>query len=186
MRQSSLATFLVGALLTCGAFAGSASRIYDIPLQTLDGKPTTLGAYRGQVILVVNVASQCGFTRQYAPLEKIYREYKDRGLVVVGVPSNDFGGQEPGTPEQIRQFCTSRFDVTFPLMAKVHVRPGPEQHPLYQWLTGKEAGFPGPVKWNFTKFLIGRDGRLLARFDSKVEPDSPQVRQAIEKALAEK
>lgn len=185
MRPISLATLLTGALLTSVALAAAGS-VYDIPLKTLDGKPASLGAWRGKVILVVNVASKCGYTRQYAPLEKIYREYKDRGLVVVGVPSNDFGGQEPGSPEEIRQFCTSRFDVTFPLMEKVHVRPGPDQHPLYQWLTGEQSPFPGPVKWNFNKFLIGRDGRLLARFDSKVEPDSPEMREAIEKALGTK
>lgn len=158
----------------------------DIPLHDLAGKPTSLKAYEGKVLLVVNVASQCGYTRQYKPLESIYRKYKDQGLVVLGIPCNDFGNQEPGSPTEIQAFCTSKFDVTFPLLEKVKVKPGPEQHPLYAALTGKDSAFPGDVKWNFGKFLIGRDGKLLARFESGDEPDSPKVTAAIEKALAAK
>jgi glutathione peroxidase len=175
---------LIAAMIL--AVTATAGSLYDIPLKDIDGRPTSLKAYQGKVILLVNVASQCGYTRQYKPLEAIYRKYKDQGFVVVGVPSNDFGGQEPGSPEEIKQFCASKFDVTFPLMEKVRVKPGPDQHPLYAALTGKDAAFPGEVKWNFGKFLIGRDGKVLARFQSGDEPDSPQVIKAIEAALAAK
>lgn len=182
---------LISTVAACGlaltvSAAAVAGSVYDIPIHRLDGKPSSLKPYKGKVVLVVNVASKCGYTRQYAPLEKLYRKYKDRGLVVVGVPSNDFGGQEPGSPAEIQEFCTSKFDVSFPLYEKVGVRPGPNQHPLYQWLTGKDSPFPGPVKWNFNKFLLSREGKLLARFESKVEPDSAEMRQAIEKALGAK
>ncbi len=175
---------LIAAAIT--ALAASAPSLYEIPLKDIDGQATSLKTYQGKVVLLVNVASKCGFTHQYKPLENVYRKYKDRGLVIVGVPSNDFGGQEPGTPDEIKTFCTSKFDVTFPLMEKVKVRPGPEQHPLYAALTGKSSPFPGDVKWNFTKFLIGRDGKVLARFESPVEPDSEPVSKAIESALAAK
>jgi len=138
------------------------------------------------VVLLVNVASQCGYTRQYKPLESIYRKYKDQGLVILGIPSNDFGGQEPGTAEEIKAFCSSKFDVTFPLLEKVKVKSGPGQSPLYAALTGKDAVFPGDVKWNFGKFLVGRDGKVIARFESGDEPDAAKVTGAIEKALAAK
>ncbi len=164
----------------------SAASLDQIPLRDIEGKDTTLGAYRGKVLLVVNVASKCGYTRQYKPLEEVFRKYRDQGLVVVGVPSNDFGGQEPGTPGEIKTFCASRFGVTFPLMDKVQVRSGAGQHPLYTALTGKDSPFPGDVKWNFTKFLIGREGRILARFEPADEPDSTQVTKALEAALASK
>jgi glutathione peroxidase len=180
-------TFSAIMTATCiaagAAFAGS---LYDIPFKSLDGRPTSLADYKGKVVLVVNVASKCGYTRQYKPLEAVYRKYKDRGLVVLGVPSNDFGGQEPGTPAEIEQFCTSQFDVTFPLTEKVRVKEGPGQHPLYAALTGTDSPFPGEVKWNFTKFLLGRDGKIVGRFQSKDEPDSEAVTHAIEQALAGK
>ncbi len=183
MKKTMLA---LTALLTVTAFAATQPSLQDIPLKDIDGKATSLKAYQGKVVLLVNVASKCGFTPQYKPLESIYRKYKDQGFVIVGVPSNDFGGQEPGTPDEIKSFCTSKYDVTFPLMEKVKVRPGPEQHPLYAALTGKSAPFPGDVKWNFTKFLIGRDGKVLARFESPQVPDSEPVTKAIESALAAK
>lgn len=164
----------------------SAASLDQIPLRDIEGKDTTLGAYRGKVLLVVNVASKCGYTRQYKPLEEVFRKYRDQGFVVVGVPSNDFGGQEPGTPGEIKTFCASRFNVTFPLMDKVQVRSGAGQHPLYAALAGKDSPFPGDVKWNFTKFLIGREGKILARFEPADEPDSPQVTKALEAALASK
>ncbi len=163
-----------------------AGSLYDIPLKDINGKATSLKEFQGKVVLIVNVASQCGYTRQYKPLEATYRKYKDQGFVVVGVPSNDFGGQEPGTPEQIKEFCKTKFDVTFPLMEKVGVKSGATQSPLYAALTGKDAAFPGDVKWNFGKFLLGRDGKVVARFDSGDEPDSPKVTRAIEAALAAK
>lgn len=157
----------------------------DIPLKTIDGKDSSLKAYAGKVLLLVNVASRCGFTRQYTGLQALYTKYKDQGLVVLGFPCNDFGAQEPGTEEEIQQFCSSKFSVTFPLFAKLHVK-GPEQHPLYAALTGPGSVQPGPVKWNFGKFLVGRDGKLLSRYDSKVEPDSVELTGAIEAALAAK
>lgn len=164
----------------------NAAALYEIPLKDIDGKATSLKDYQGKVLLVVNVASRCGFTRQYKPLEAVHRKYKDRGFTVLGFPSNDFGGQEPGTPEEIKQFCQSKYEVSFPIFEKLKVRPGAEQHPLYVALTGKESPFPGNVKWNFGKFLIGRDGKILARFDSADEPDSEKVTKAIEAALAAK
>ena len=157
--------------------------LQDIPLNDIHDKPTSLKAYEGKVVLLVNVASKCGYTKQYAALEALYEKYKDQGLVVIGVPSNDFAGQEPGTAEEIITFCKSKFGVTFPLMAKIHVI-GPEKHPLYEALTGPNSAFPGEVKWNFSKFIIGRDGVLLGRLDSPVKPDSTEMIQAIQVALA--
>ena len=133
----------------------------------------------------MNVASQCGFTPQYKGLQTLQDKYKSKGFTVVGVPCNDFGQQEPGSSEEIRKFCTEKYNVTFPLTEKVHVK-GEEQHPLYARLTGKDAEFPGDIKWNFGKFLIGRDGKILNRFDSKVTPESPEMTSAIEAALAAK
>lgn len=155
-----------------------ASDLYSFELTTIDGAPTELSSFRGKVLLLVNVASECGFTRQYAGLEELYRKYRDQGLVVLGIPANEFGGQEPGSNEQIRTFCESKFGVTFPLFAKIVVK-GPGQDPLYAWLTGQK----GEVTWNFNKFLVGRDGRLLARYESKVEPNDPELTSAIEAAL---
>ena len=176
----------IGLAAMAGTAVAMAASLYDIPLKTLEGKATSLGAYRGKVILVVNVASQCGYTRQYTPLEAVHRKYQEQGLVVVGVPSNDFGAQEPGTAGEIRTFCSTKFGVTFPLLEKVQVKPGAGQSPLYAALTGADSPFPGPVKWNFGKFLISRDGRIVARFESKDEPDSPRVTEAIEAALKAK
>ncbi len=165
--------------------AESATQLQEIPLKDINGKPASLKDYNGKVLLVVNVASKCGFTPQYEALEAMHRKYKDKGFSVLGFPCNDFGKQEPGSNEEIKQFCSSKFNVTFPMFDKLHVK-GPEQHPLYAALTGKEAAFPGDVKWNFGKFLIGKDGKILKRFDSKVTPDSPEMVQAIETALAAK
>lgn len=161
------------------------SKLYSVPLKDIDGKDTSLGAYKGKVILAVNVASRCGNTPQYTALEALYGKKKDEGLVVVGFPCNDFGGQEPGTNEQVKEFCSTKYNVTFPLMDKIHVK-GPEQHPLYKELSGPASPFPGDVKWNFGKFLIGRDGKILARFEPGVKPDSADVTKAIEAALAQK
>lgn len=171
------------AMTTFAAFAGS---LADLPLKDIDGKDTSLKAYQGKVLLIVNVASKCGYTRQYATLQSLYAKYKDQGLVVLGFPSNDFGGQEPGSNTQIKEFCSSKFSVTFPLFDKVGVKAGSSQSPLYAALTGKDATFPGEVKWNFGKFLIGRDGKVLARFNSGDEPDGEKVTQAIAAALAAK
>lgn len=142
--------------------------------------------YAGKVVLVVNVASQCGLTKQYAGLQKLYEKYKDRGLVVLGFPANNFGAQEPGTALEIKQFCTSKFGVTFPMFLKISVK-GDDIHPLYAYLTSKEENgeFGGPIKWNFNKFLIGKDGRTLARFEPKLAPSDATVISAIEAALAQ-
>lgn len=158
--------------------------LYTIPVQRIDGTATNLSQYKGQVMLIVNVASRCGFTPQYAGLQKIYDTYKDRGLVVLGFPANNFGKQEPGSNEEIKQFCETRFHVTFPLFAKISVK-GEDQHPLYKYLTGKDTNpvCAGEIAWNFNKFLIAKDGRILARFDSRATPESPAVTKAIEKAL---
>ena len=177
---------ILTALLLVGVVAyAAASSVHAIKLNTLDGKPTTLGAYKGKVVLLVNVASKCGLTPQYEGLEALHKKYQDKGFTVVGVPCNDFGSQEPGTPEEIKEFCNSKYNVTFPLMEKVHVK-GSEQHPLYARLTGKEAEFPGDIKWNFGKFLIGRDGKVLKRFEPQTKPDSDEVIKALEAALAAK
>lgn len=186
MLNRNLITTLAAGLLATFTHTAMAASLGDIPLHDIDGKATSLGAYKGKVLLVVNVASQCGYTKQYKPLEAVYRKYKDQGLVVIGVPSNDFGKQEPGTPDEIKTFCKTKFDVTFPLMEKAGVLPGASQHPLYAALTGKDSPFPGDVKWNFGKFLVDRQGRLVARFNSADEPDGPAVTKAIESALAAK
>jgi glutathione peroxidase len=158
--------------------------IYDFTLNSIDGQPTPFSSFKGKIVLLVNVASRCGYTPQYAALESIYEKYKSRGFVIVGIPANNFGGQEPGSNQEIMTFCTAKYHVTFPMMAKVSVK-GSDITPLYQFLTDKTANpdTGGEIGWNFTKFLVGPDGKVLARFDSKVEPDSPQVTSAIEKAL---
>jgi glutathione peroxidase len=162
-----------------------AGSIYDIPVKDIDGKDTTLAAYKGKVVLIVNVASHCGYTPQYKNLEAVYEKYKDQGFVVLGFPCNQFGGQEPGTNEEIKQFCTSKYDVTFPLFDKIEVN-GANRHPLYVALAGETSPFPGNIKWNFTKFLIGKDGKIVNRFDSKITPDSAEATEAITAALAAK
>jgi len=163
------------------AVAGAGAPVYDFKLSTIDGDPTTLGAYKGKVLLVVNVASACGFTPQYTALEAVYEKYKDKGLVIVGVPANNFGNQESGTNAEIREFCNAKFHVKFPMMAKVSVK-GDDKTPLYQYLTAA-PNVSGEIKWNFTKFLIARNGQPIARFEPDVTPDSPQVISAIESAL---
>jgi len=178
---TTLSTLVVAMTLTTMAD----SKLQTIPLKDIDGKDTSLKAYDGKVLLVVNVASKCGFTPQYKQLEAIQLKYKNKGFSVLGFPCNDFGGQEPGTNKQIKKFCTATYDVTFPMFDKLHVK-GSDQHPLYAALTGKDAPFPGDVGWNFGKFLISSDGKIIARFDSKTTPDSPEVTKAIESALAGK
>jgi glutathione peroxidase len=170
---------LASALLIVSA---SAVPLQDVPFQTMDGKTTSLKDYEGKVVLVVNVASKCGLTKQYEALEALYKKYAPEGFVVLGFPCNDFNGQEPGTNEEIRQFCQTKFNVTFPLFDKISVK-GPSQAPLYAALTGPEAKFPGDVKWNFGKFLIGKNGEVLARFEPRTTPDDPAVTAAVESAL---
>ncbi len=157
----------------------AADSIYEFTMNTIDGAPKPLSEFKGKVVLIVNVASRCGYTPQYAGLEKLYEKYMDQGLVVVGVPANNFGAQEPGTNEEIKTFCTRKYNVSFPMLAKVSVK-GDDMTPLYQYLTSTQGG---DIKWNFTKFLIGKDGKVAARFEPKVTPDSPDVAEAIEKEL---
>jgi glutathione peroxidase len=177
--------FLIAAVSLLQMVAARAGSIYDIPLKDINGKDTTLAAYKGKVLLIVNVASHCGYTPQYQGLEAIYKKHSDQGFAVLGFPCNQFGGQEPGTDAEIVQFCTSKYNVTFPLFDKIEVN-GANRHPLYVMLAGPTSPFPGNISWNFNKFLIGKDGKILKRFDSKATPESPEVVQAIEAALAAK
>lgn len=167
-------------LSLCAAALFAASSVYDFTLNSIDGKAVPLADFKGRVVLLVNVASKCGFTPQYAGLEKLYEQYKDRGFVIVGIPANNFGAQEPGTNEEIKTFCSRNYNVTFPMMSKVSVK-GDDKTPLYQYLTATG----GDIKWNFTKFLVGKDGKIVARFEPKVTPESPEVTAAVEKALSE-
>ena len=157
--------------------------LWELELERIDGSKTTLGAYRGKAVLIVNTASECGFTPQYAGLQELYARYQARGLEVLAFPSNDFGGQEPGEAKEIESFCSSKFQITFPLFAKVHAK-GDEIAPLYRLLTEKTpAGVSGPVKWNFTKFLITPTGAVAARFEPGVEPMDPRLTSEVEKVL---
>jgi len=155
-----------------------AMTLHELSAKTLSGTTQDLGDFRGRVVLVVNTASACGFTPQYTGLEALWQEYKDKGLTVVGFPSNDFGGQEPGTEAEIQTFCSTRYDVTFPMFAKVKTK-GDGQSPVYQFLTAAH----GDPKWNFHKYLVGKDGQVKAAFSSKVSPDDPSLRAAIDEAL---
>jgi glutathione peroxidase len=159
----------------------------NFKMKSLDGQDVDLARYQGKVILIVNTASLCGYTPQYKGLEALHEKYSDQGLVVLGVPSNDFGRQEPGSAQEIAQFCSKNYGVKFDMLSKVAVK-GVEQVPLYRFLTSKETDpkFAGPIKWNFTKFLIGRDGQIVNRFESNVKPEDPEVIQAIEGELAKK
>ena len=176
---------LIATTLLCSVMTAHAQSLYDISLKDIDGKATTLAPLKGRVLLIVNVASECGYTPQYQGLQAVFTKYEGKGLTVLGFPCNQFGGQEPGTNAEIKTFCSTTFHVTFPLFDKIDVN-GANRHPLYAALAGKASPFPGDIKWNFGKFVIGRDGKILARFDSKFEPESPEVIKAIESALAAK
>lgn len=159
------------------------SSLYRFTLNSIDGKPAPLAEYKGKVILLVNVASQCGYTPQYSALEAIYEKYKDRGFVILGFPANNFGAQEPGTNEEIKTFCTRKYNVRFPMYSKISVK-GPDQAPLYSYLTKETgAGIAGEIQWNFTKFLVDREGKVVQRFEPAATPDSKDVTSAIEKQL---
>jgi glutathione peroxidase len=178
---------LVFCLLFFAAAAMAADKsVFDFTLNTIDGQPAPLASYKGKVVMLVNVASKCGFTPQYTALESVYEKYKDQGFVIVGIPANNFGAQEPGTNQEIKTFCSSKYHVTFPMMAKVSVK-GDDKTPLYTFLTDTSANpqTGGDIKWNFTKFLIGPDGHVITRFEPNVTPDSPEVTSAIEKALTQ-
>jgi glutathione peroxidase len=177
---STIVIALSAALAAAGAPGEAVPSFYDLKTSYLDGKPADLGIFRGKVTLVVNVASKCGFTPQYEGLEKLNRELSAKGFAVLGFPSNDFGQQEPGTPQEIAQFCKLTYDVTFPMFAKVVTKPGPEQSPVYK-LLGASGHLPA---WNFSKYVVGKDGQVLAFFPSEVTPESAQLRDAVMKALA--
>jgi glutathione peroxidase len=180
---ASILSFAVVAIAILGAArpsSGETMSLYDFKTAYLDGKAADLGTFRGKVTLVVNVASKCGFTPQYEGLEKLNRELAPKGFAVLGFPSNDFGNQEPGTAQEIAQFCKLTYDVTFPMFSKVVTRPGTEQSPIYKFL-GTSGHLPA---WNFSKYVVGKDGRILAFFPSDVTPESPELRGAIAKAMA--
>jgi glutathione peroxidase len=183
MRQFTLglvvATLALAAPVQSGDTVGNDS-LYSLKTTALDGKPADLSQYKGKVALAVNVASQCGLTPQYAGLEKLHEELKGRGFTVLGFPSNDFGGQEPGTPEEISTFCKKNYGVTFPMFSKLVTKAGPDQSPIYG-LLGKGRELPS---WNFAKYVVGKDGRVVAFFNSKVPPDDKALREAIEAELA--
>ena len=170
---------MMTSLILWGAMSlMAANGIHEFSMKTIDGQDQPLAAYKGKVALVVNVASQCGYTPQYAGLETLYKKYKDKGLVVLGFPANDFGAQEPGSEAEIKQFCERKYGVTFPMFAKISVKGGAKA-PLYQYLSQGA----GDVTWNFGKFLVGKDGKVIKRFDSGVGPESAELMKAIEAAL---
>ncbi|HVQ30080.1 MAG TPA: glutathione peroxidase [Vicinamibacteria bacterium] len=182
MRQAVLVLTLM-AIPAVSSFAGgpvSADSFYSLKTSTLQGQPADLGQFAGKVTLVVNVASQCGFTPQYAGLEKLHEEFAGRGFAVLGFPSNDFGAQEPGSSEEIATFCKKNYGVTFPMFSKLVTKAGPDQSPIYSFL-GQGGQLPA---WNFSKYLVGKDGKVIAFYPSKVAPDAKELRDAIEAALS--
>jgi len=175
----SVAAALALAVLTSG---GTPMSVHDFKVKTIDGKEAALSQYKGKVLLIVNTASECGYTPQYAGLEALYEKYRDRGFAVLGFPSNDFGAQEPGTNAEIKKFCELRYKTTFPLFSKIPVK-GPDADPLYKYLTGLPGKQGGVVTWNFNKFLIAPDGKVIEHFDSRVEPMSPELTAKLEAVL---
>jgi glutathione peroxidase len=186
MKAQKRSTIFVSVVLLVSIMSNSASAsstIYSFTLPSIEGKPMPLADFKGKVILMVNVASQCGYTPQYTALEALYEKYKNRGLVIVGFPANNFGAQEPGTNAEIKTFCSRKYSVTFPLYSKISVK-GSDQAPLYQYLTEKtDPSIKGEIKWNFTKFLVDRKGNVVQRFEPAVTPESPDVVNAVEKLL---
>ncbi len=190
MKKFAAFLSLVGVLgfALASAQSGDAkAKVLNYKMKTIDGGDVDLAKYKGKVVLFVNVASKCGLTPQYKGLQALYEKYQDKGLVIIGVPANEFGGQEPGTNEEIAKFCTTKYNVTFPMLSKVVVK-GKGQAPLYQHLTSKETNpkFGGEIKWNFTKFLVSREGEIVNRFEPRVSPDSDEIKIAIEAELAKK
>lgn len=181
MKSLALLALLAGIVTS----RSGAAPIHEVEVRDIDGKAVRLDTYRGKVLLIVNVASECGYTRQYEGLQTLFTRYESQGLVVLGFPCNQFGGQEPGSAAEIKQFCSTTFRVSFPLFEKIEVN-GPGRHALYTVLAGKGSPFPGNIGWNFGKFLVGRDGTILQRFDSGVEPTDGALVSAIERALAAK
>ena len=175
---------LVAAVLALTALSsgGTPMSVHDFKVKTIDGKEASLSQYKGKALLIVNTASECGYTPQYAGLEALYEKYKDRGFAVLGFPSNDFGAQEPGTNAEIKKFCELRYKTTFPLFSKIPVK-GPDADPLYKYLTGLPGKQGGAITWNFNKFLIAPDGKVIEHFDSKIEPMSPDLTAKLEQVL---
>lgn len=183
-----LALLVLPLVMPMTAHAADAPKsVHDIAVKTIDGQDVTLGQFKGKVLLLVNTASQCGYTPQYEGMQSIYQKYKDQGFEVLAFPANEFGGQEPGSNDEIKTFCTTRYRTTFPLFAKIVVN-GKDKHPLYQYLTDKQTNpkFAGDIPWNFTKFLVDRNGQIIGRFEPKDAPESAPVTQAIEAALGAK
>ena len=180
-----LALLMVAAVVP--ARAADVKSPLDFKMDSLDGKPTDLSKYKGEVVLIVNVASKCGLTPQYKQLEEVYSKYKGQGFEVLGFPANEFGKQEPGTNDEISTFCTTNYGIDFPMFSKIVVK-GDGIHPLYKFLTSKETnpGFEGDINWNFEKFLVGRDGKVVKRFSPRVKPNAPEVLEAIQAELAKK
>ena len=190
--QQSLASGLILLLAMLPASVAVAAgkpadNVYDFTMKSIDGKPVPLSSYKGKVVLIVNVASECGFTPQYKGLESLYLKYKDKGFVILGFPANNFGQQEPGTDAEIKTFCTTKYNATFDMFSKISVK-GDDQDPLYKFLTSSKTDpkFSGDVKWNFQKYLVDRRGNIVARFLSATEPMSEDVTSAVEKALSTK
>jgi glutathione peroxidase len=178
---------LIGVLMTLATSAErTPSGIYDFTVKDIDGKNVSLSRYEGKVLLIVNVASRCGNTPQYADLEELYRRYKEQGFMILGFPANNFRAQEPGTDAEIKKFCTINYNVTFDMFSKISVK-GSDQHPLYTFLTSAETNpeYAGDVKWNFQKYLVGRNGNVIAKFMPNVEPLSPDATRALDNALKE-
>jgi glutathione peroxidase len=190
-RKAAAAALTIALALSAGAALSQEKKpkeakpmentIYSIPVKTIDGKDSSLAEYKGKALLIVNTASECGYTPQYAPLQKLFETYKDKGLTVVAFPANNFGAQEPGSSAEIKNFCSSKYKVTFPLYEKISVK-GADIHPLYKHLTS-QAGFTGDIKWNFNKFLVDPTGKVVARFDSKIDPMSAELTGKVEAAL---
>lgn len=178
-----LLTCLAGFSFSAHANDAIVKDIYSIPLKTLTSdEDTSLASHKGKVMLIVNVASKCGLTKQYQQLEALQKQYADKGFTVVGMPCNQFGGQEPGTGKEIATFCSTQYGVTFPIYGKLDIN-GANRHPLYQFLAGDQSPFPGKIQWNFTKFLVGKDGKIIARFGPRTTPDAKEVTTAIDAAL---
>lgn len=186
MKVQMLIAALTVAAVTAMTGETMMPSFYDIPVTRITGEAASLRDYEGKVLLIVNTASKCGFTAQYAGLQSVFIHYQDAGLVILGFPANDFGSQEPGSDETILTFCQQNYGVSFPMFAKVSVKEGSDQHPLFRYLTGEETNpdHAGRITWNFNKFLIGRDGRVITRFGSRVKPDAPELIAALEAALA--
>ncbi len=175
---------LAGAFCIISALAFAASGVHEFTLDSLKGQPTPLADFKGKIMLIVNVASQCGYTPQYEGLQALYMKYKDQGFVITGFPANNFGGQEPGSNEEIGAFCKSKYGVTFPMFSKISVK-GSDMAPLYRFLTDKTANpkSGGDIQWNFTKFLVDRNGKVIQRFEPAIEPLSKELEGAVETAL---